>query len=177
VIEDKAIHVSEMFMRISQGFEPQQAVVQPPGPVLVIPESAREWARKTLPPPPYAVLFVDGPVKERIWPRDRFAEVAKHIESRFGVPAVMLSAAEGLSIPQLAAAIGSARLLISNDTGPMHLGPAFGVPTLAIFSVGFPQHFKPTGKHDVFVQANPIAEVETARVIEAVEGLWEASAR
>ena len=35
----------------------------------------------------------------------------------------------GLSISRLAAVIASAGMLVSNDTGPMHLGPAFGVPT------------------------------------------------
>jgi heptosyltransferase I len=190
VIEDKALHVSEMFLRVARGFPPQTQSANPGGPALLVPAEVKEWGRKNLPSAPFVALYVDGPVKERIWPKDRFREVAKHIVGRLQSPVVVLSAADqgwrsggdwhafsGLSIPQLAQAIGAARMLVSNDTGPMHLGPALGVPTLGIFSVGYPQHFRPTGPRDLVVQGNPIEEVKTEAVIEAVDRLWMASAR
>jgi heptosyltransferase-3 len=86
-------------------------------------------------------------------------------------------ALSGLSIAQLAESIGAARMLVSNDTGPMHLGPALGVPTLGIFSVGFPHHFRPTGPRDLGVQGNPIDQVKTEEVFDAVDRLWTATAR
>lgn len=186
VNEDKEIHVSEMFLRIAHGFVPMPSSDSPQGSSLVIPDEAGEWAKQNLPQSPYVALYVDGPVKDRIWPKERFAEVSRHIVERLQASVVVLSgtnqsweyspegvrAFSGLSIPHLAAAIGSARMLVSNDTGPMHLGPALGVPTLGIFSVGFPRHFRPTGAHDFFVQGNPIGQVETGEVIEAVDRLW-----
>jgi ADP-heptose:LPS heptosyltransferase len=195
VIEDKAIHVSDMFLRIASGLVPRGSSANSDSPVLVIPNEAQAWGKKNLPVTPYAALYVDGPVKERIWPKERFMETAKHIVDRLQAPVVVLSGADpkwaqaakseswegsregvhvlfGLSIPQLAAAVGSARILVSNDTGPMHLGPALGVPTLGIFSVGFPLHFRPTGAHDLFVQGKPIEQVKTEEVIEAVDRLW-----
>ena len=154
-------------------------------------DEAVRWGKENLPSTPYAALYVDGPVRDRIWPKKRYMDVAQHIVQRLGAPVVVLSASDqgwgdsvegvralfGLSIPRLAAAIGSARILVSNDTGPMHLGPALGVPTLGIFSVGFPLHFRPTGVHDVFLQGNPIDQVQTEEVIGAVDRLWGVSAR
>jgi ADP-heptose:LPS heptosyltransferase len=197
VIEDKAIHVSEMFLRIASGLAPRASSTNSYGSALVIPDEAREWAKKSLPATPYAALYVDGPVKERIWPKERFMETARHIIDRLQAPVVVLSGVDpkwangdrregsregvhflfGLSIPHLAAAVGAARVLVSNDTGPMHLGPALGVPTLGIFSVGFPLHFRPTGVHDLFVQGSPIEQVKTVEVIDAVDRLWRANVR
>jgi ADP-heptose:LPS heptosyltransferase len=191
VIEDKSLHVSEMFLRIASGFVPSAPSRNAQGPALVIPNEAREWGSKNLPATPYVALYVDGPVKDRIWPKERFRETARYVVDRLQATVVVLSAADpgwhgsgedvrvlfNLPIPQLAAAIGGARMLVSNDTGPMHLGPALGVPTLGIFSVGFPQHFGPTGVHDLYVQGNPIEQVQTKEVIEAVDRLWAASAR
>ncbi len=187
VLEDKGIHVSEMFLRVARGIVPSSPRV--PGPALVVPNEAQEWARQNLPPVPYVALYVDAPVRERLWPKKRFMELARHVVERVQVPVVVLSGLDrgwagsgegvhalfGLPIPYLAAAIGAARILVSNDTGPMHLGPALGVPTLGIFSVGFPEHFRPTGVHDLFVQGNPIDLVKTEEVIEGVDRLWTAT--
>jgi ADP-heptose:LPS heptosyltransferase len=68
-------------------------------------------------------------------------------------------------------------LLISNDTGPMHIGPAVGVPTLGLFSVGYPVHFRPTGLSDRFLQANPIDGIEVHKVIETVTEMWVTACR
>jgi ADP-heptose:LPS heptosyltransferase len=77
-----------------------------------------------------------------------------------------------LSLPSLASAIASAQLLVSNDTGPMHIGPAVGVRTIGLFSVGYPEHFRPIGPHDRFLRANPINGISVKDVIQAVEEIW-----
>ena len=190
VMEDKAVHVSEMFFRVARGFVQADGSGNPCGPALVIPAVAKEWGAKNLPTTPYVAMFVDGPVKERMWPLERFRQVANHIVERWKCPVVVLAgkdsgwqnsrdviALSGLSIAQLAQSIGAAQMLISNDTGPMHLGPALGVPTLGIFSVGYPQHFRPAGIHDLVVQGNPIDEVKLEQVIEAADRLRLTSAR
>ena len=147
-----------------------------------------------MPNGPGVVLYIDAPVPERIWPPERFAAVAdyviEHLDASVAViagpdgdslirrvqaaarNAGRLHAFSGLSIPQVAAAIESARLLISNDTGPMHLGPALGVPTLGLFSVGLPEHFRPTGVNDCFLRGNPIDKVAVEDVLTAVQKMW-----
>jgi lipopolysaccharide heptosyltransferase II len=50
------------------------------------------------------------------------------------------------NIRGLAAFIEAADILISNDSGPMHVGPAVGTPTLGIFGPGEPEVWFPYGK-------------------------------
>ena len=42
----------------------------------VIPDHLRKWAGRVLPNEPHLALYVDAPVPERVWPPERFAEVA-----------------------------------------------------------------------------------------------------
>ena len=191
VVENKDLHVAEMFQevvgRVTNGLSPT-------GRGLVIPDSLRGWAKQAAPGGPRLVLYIDAPVQERIWPPERFAQVADYATEKFGAPVIVLASCFGkdlaerlqtasrnpnllttftnVGIPELAALIASARLFVSNDTGPMHLGPAAGVPTLGLFSVGYPEHFRPTGSGDRFLRGNPIENIEMKDVVEVVEKMW-----
>jgi heptosyltransferase-3 len=99
------------------------------------------------------------------------SEIAESVRSLCRIPE-KVSVFSRLTIPQLAALIARSRLMVSNDTGPMHLGPALAVPTLGIFSVGYPEHFRPLGEHSRFVRANPIGNVSAEDVMRHVEEMW-----
>ena len=194
VVEDKTVHVSEMFLRIVRHF----GDISVSGSALIVPERVRQWAADSLPRSP-VVLFMGAPVPERVWSPAAFARVADHMIRTLGAPVIAvpgpdqgedmqeflahtkpsesLRVLSGLSIPELTAVIGSARLLISNDTGPMHLGPALGIPTLGIFSVGLPVHFRPTGIHDRYIQENPIGNVRVEDVIAVADEMLAAASR
>jgi ADP-heptose:LPS heptosyltransferase len=196
VLEDKSLHVSEMFRKVIASL-PAAATRGPTKseePALVLPNLSQAKA-------PTLVLYVDAPVPERIWPPERFAEVADFAIERWGVAVSVISSKEGaalatgvqkasrngarisvfteVTLPQLAGIIAPAQLFISNDTGPMHIGPALGVRTLGLFSVGYPEHFGPTGPNDRFLRGNPIDKIEVKEVIEKIEEMWtgEAQAR
>jgi ADP-heptose:LPS heptosyltransferase len=191
VLEDKSLHVSEMFGRVVESIGGRMAATPSS---LVIPDELKRWAAQVSPSDRRLVLFLDAPVPERIWPPERFAAVADSAIEKFGAAAIVISSRQGehlvtrveqtsrnrkqivsftdVSVPQLTALIGSARVFVSNDTGPMHIGPAVGVRTLGLFSVGFPEHFRPAGANDKFLRANPIEKIETRDVIAAVEELW-----
>jgi ADP-heptose:LPS heptosyltransferase len=191
VLEDKALHVSEMFQKVVSAITGRTAS---PAASLVLPEELRSYAAEAAPPGPRIAVYIDAPVAERIWPPERFAAVVDFAVETLGANVLVLSSKEGaklttrvekasrhrdriavftnIGIPQLAALIASSRLLVSNDTGPMHIGPAAGVPTLGLFSVGYPEHFRPIGEYDRFIRANPIEEIETRVVIGAVDEMW-----
>jgi len=190
VLEDKSIHVAEMFERVvaaipSPGLRPPSPGGA--GPVLQISASIQQQQQKI-------ALFVDAPVRDRIWPQERFAAVADFAIEKLDATVVVISSAAGaelaarvraaskhgqqlsvvsnVGLPELAATIASSRLLVSNDTGPMHIGPAVGVPTLGLFSVGYPEHFRPIGPTDRYLRGNPIEKIEVQDVIANVEEMW-----
>ena len=191
VLEDKALHVSEMFQKVVGAVTGRTAS---PAVSLVLTEELRNYAREAAPPGPRIAVYIDAPVVERIWPPERFAAVADFAVEILGANVLVLSSKEGaklaarlerasrhadrivaftdIGIPQLTALIASSRLLVSNDTGPMHIGPAVGVRTLGLFSVGYPEHFRPIGACDRFIRANPIGKIETDVVIGMIEEMW-----
>jgi ADP-heptose:LPS heptosyltransferase len=190
VLEDKSIHASEVFMKVAERFGVRKSSAVS---AMVVPESSQQWVRATLGPRPYAALYVDAPTSKRIWPPEHFASVAYYLAVQCGLQVVLISGPEGsqlltriqeasssmehiqafsnLTIPHLAAVVRAAEMWISNDTGPMHLGPILGIPTLGLFSIGLPEHFRPTGPHDRYVLANPIERITVREVIDNIEKL------
>jgi heptosyltransferase III len=188
VLEDKTIHASEMFMRVVEQYRLDRS---PESPSMVVPETSQLWVNSSLGSRPFAGLYVDAPTSKRIWPSESFAALADYLVERCGLDVVVISGPEGspllqriqdrskfgknirgfstLTIPQLAAVAQAAQIWISNDTGPMHLGPILGVPTLGLFSIGLPEHFRPMGPNDRFIRASPIERITVEEVIENVD--------
>ncbi len=187
VLEDKNLHVRDMFLEMIEAIEVRGQTVRSP---LVVPLESLNWVRENLPARPYAAIYVDAPTPKRIWPPAYFAEVADYLSARLGMYVVAIAGPQGepllqqlkekakhpemihtaanLSISQLAATVYTAELLISNDTGPMHLGPILGIPTLGLFSIGLPEHFRPFGKTDRYLRFNPIEGISAEEVIREV---------
>jgi len=188
VMEDKTLHVAEMFQKVVAAIPSSMAVGEmyyQSTLMRVVVEKAKT---------PTLALYVDAPVPERIWPPEHFAAVADFAVEKLGAAVIVLSSKRGaelavrvqlasrngdrlllstdLTLPELVKVIASARLLISNDTGPMHIGPAVGVRTLGLFSVGFPEHFRPIGNGDKFLRSIPIERIRVEEVVEVVEELW-----
>jgi ADP-heptose:LPS heptosyltransferase len=197
VLEDKRLHVKEMFQKVVGGLV--EAAVGRLGAPISLPESAkgRGWLipkGSFIPERATLALYVDAPVPERIWPPERFAEVADFAIEKLGAAVVVISSSSGkglalrvqkasrnadrlsvltdLTISELADVVSSAQLLISNDTGPMHIGPAVGVRTLGLFSVGLPEHFRPIGPVDRYLRENPIERLDVKDVIKAAGEMW-----
>lgn len=191
VPEDKSIHEGEVFGKVVERFSSGRPALSPS---LLVSETSREWAKEMLPPEGFAALYIDAPTPQRIWPPERFAAVANFLAEDLGMDVVVVSGSDGapflkrvlenskfankvrgfsnLTIPQLAAVVESSRLWISNDTGPLHLGPILGIPTLGLFSIGLPEHFRPTGANDAYVQGNPIETITVKDVIGRVREMW-----
>jgi len=108
------------------------------------------------------------------WPIERFARLAAMLAAQGAGVVVMGSAAErplfariAADCPRVAAALGldlrlagallqQADLLITNDTGPMHLAQAVGAKVLAIFGPSSPQGVGPRGQVHRILSVPPI---------------------
>jgi ADP-heptose:LPS heptosyltransferase len=189
VLEDKTIHVSDMFNKVVDTVVGSESMDARSGTENVLGRLTVEKSKQ-----PAVALYVDAPVPERIWPPERFAALADFMIEEMEARVLVIASREGaglarevgnasrnkakltvltdLNVHQLAASIASVHLLVSNDTGPMHIGPAVGVSTLGLFSVGFPEHFRPIGVCDQFLRANPIAAIPLEDVIRAVKKMW-----
>ena len=103
------------------------------------------------------------------WPIERFAEVAGMFaaEPDVRVLAFVDPSGYGASLAQLAgvavarvglreliALISCCDLLVCNDSGPMHIAGALGVPAVALFGSGVEKAFGPLGTGHVIVSAD-----------------------
>jgi lipopolysaccharide heptosyltransferase II len=123
------------------------------------------------------VLLCPGSVNSRAkrWPAERFAELADQFSAAainvalIGSPGETdvsekvrdLAQAKPLvltgqtSVAEATALISIADILITNDTGPAHIGPAVGTPTLVIFGPTNPVTTRPFGPAGVVVREPP----------------------
>jgi heptosyltransferase-2 len=108
------------------------------------------------------------------WPKERFASLAVNFDES-GLEVVLIGGTEdrgicneirtlsksslvhdasgALTLLQSAELIRRCRLLVSNDSAPMHLATAVGTPVVAIFGATVPAFgFGPTGPFDVVVE-------------------------
>ncbi len=112
---------------------------------------AVEWARERLPDKPWIGLnpgATYGAAKQ--WLEERYAELGRRLARRARIVVVggpaeaelgerVARAAGGVSIAgkttvsQLAAALARLALLVTNDTGPMHVADAVGTAVVAVF--------------------------------------------
>jgi ADP-heptose:LPS heptosyltransferase len=109
------------------------------------------------------ILHPGSGSKRKVWPSDRFLNLAELLQDRFGSKTlIVLGPAEGpemetvfpntfvhvkgLSLLQLASVMEGCRLFIGNDSGISHLASALGIPTIAIFGPTDPRVWSPRGE-------------------------------
>jgi ADP-heptose:LPS heptosyltransferase len=109
----------------------------------------------------YVVIHPGAASRARRWPLDRWAAMAVYFARRGIEVMVTGNAAErvacrtvagaggtdlsgGLGLPQLAAVVAGARLLLSGDTGVAHLATAYGTPSVTLFGPTPPECWGPS---------------------------------
>lgn len=163
---------------------------------------------------------------ERRWPAERVAELLTHLCARrelvvvaIGAPAEreyvesviraarlegrVVNAAGRIDVPQLVALLGHAEVVVTNDSGPLHLASAAGASTVALFGPETPVLYgplraRPGQRHAVhylklacspcmfvhdnkvlscwFAQARCMTGIRPAEVLASVEALLAGSA-
>lgn len=108
------------------------------------------------------------------WPPDRFGAAAASMRERYGLRSLVLwgPGEESLAAAVVAASAGAAdvapattirdlvdlshraRLMVSGDTGPLHIAAAVGTPIVALFGPTWPERNGPWSPADVTVSRN-----------------------
>ena len=139
---------------------------------LPIPAEARSAIRGRLaeaglgPDEPFLAVCAHARWPTKQWPPERFAAVLDRLRAERGARAVLVgspAAADGArtiadrmrqppidltgatTLKELAAVIGEARVMLTNDSGPMHVAAAVGRPVVAIFGPTNPMRTGPYG--------------------------------
>ena len=120
-------------------------------------------------PARYALVNPGAAWPNKRWPPERLAAVARHLRDQHGLASVVLwgpgeaeaanavvagsGGAAHLAPPtglrDLIALAQAARLMVSGDTGPLHISSALGVPAVALFGPTNPQRNGPWDPEDI----------------------------
>ncbi len=167
------LHAVERVRRVAAAFGASMA--EPQFGLSVAAENA-EWAREVLAPLPMPriVLNLGAQWLTKRWPPEHFAEIARRASARYGAGLIAVGSAsdrplvEALvrhaaplpildlcgrtSLHELAALARASDLMISNDTGPLHLAAAAGARVVGIYTCTDPLLTGPFGPLATTVQ-------------------------
>ncbi|MFH1741834.1 MAG: glycosyltransferase family 9 protein [bacterium] len=124
---------------------------------------ATSLQREIQPGKPLVVLQPGAGQPERCWPIQKFGELAERLSADLGAQIVVhcgpsedhlgerirqavsqpVIIARRLTLQELAGLLSLCDLLVTNDSGPMHLGAALGIPIVAVFGPSDPQRSGP----------------------------------
>ncbi len=150
-------------------------------PTLTASDEQRQAAAKFLPPAGKLIALNVGATNSRAkcWPEDRFAALADQMVTERGARIVLIGAgserenaarviaqmhqsqaannlAGETSIAELIGLLASCDLLVTNDTGPAHVGAALSIPTLTIFGPTNEFETAPLGLRSELMRADGI---------------------
>ena len=192
VPEDQNLHVADRFDSLVEtlGVLPGPRDIR-----LEVPSENRTMAKRFLREkgmdgfPCLIAMNLGASAADKMWPATRFAALADRLAERFDLGVLFLcgpgeeallrqaesslktnryALAPQLGLKDLAAVISRCHLLVSNDSGPMHFGPALGVPTLGLFSLSDPLHYRPLGNRSRVIRKIPVGDIEVGEVFEQV---------
>jgi heptosyltransferase I len=123
---------------------------------------------------PFALLNPGAAWPNKRWPAERFGELAQQLLERTGLPTAVLwgpdeatlaaavvraSGGAAVMAPQttmveMLTLAKAARVVVSGDTGPLHLAAAAGTPVVGLFGPTPPQRNGPWDPNDVTVSAH-----------------------
>lgn len=133
--------------------------------------------------PPYAVINPGAAWPNKRWPATQFAAVARHLRARHhlrtlvtygpgeqSLAGAVVEAAGGAAslapptrIGEMVALMEGARLVVSGDTGPLHIAAAMGAPLVALFGPTWPARNGPWHPDDAVVSRAEVCQCHHKR--------------
>jgi len=124
----------------------------------------------------------------KMWPVPKFIEVMKAMKTKYGCVFVLIGSAQAVSISQRIAdemgkevldltgkttvaqcvsLLSYCRLLLSNDSGPVHIAAALGTPVISIFTRNQPginpKRWRPLGPRSRFIAPRQFMDISFAK--------------
>jgi ADP-heptose:LPS heptosyltransferase len=141
--------------------------------------AAAQWRAWDLPPGRPTVGVIVGARGRKGWPRAWYLELVERLQGRGELGIVLFSGpddrpelqalagslgskvivAPPLSVRDFAALLTRCTLVVTGDTGPMHLAAAVRVPTVAVFHATHAIYYAPQGAMHRAVQAKGTGDV------------------
>lgn len=182
---DRGMHVADQRLRLAElvGAPPTDARMK-----LYVTDQEKAWAEDWLaqhgmgPDKPRVGLCPGAAYPYKMWPAESFGKLAKHLAGRGARCLVVGSGSEksladlmrtvsdapladamGLSLREASALIASLDIMVSNDTGPMHIAQSVATPVLGLFGSTSPETIGPRNSWDRVVRAPVICEPCTTK--------------
>jgi ADP-heptose:LPS heptosyltransferase len=127
--------------------------------------------------------WTSDPLKQ--WPIENFRELVSKIFGRISMRIIIVGKNEGqglragidftnkTSLPQLAALLKRSSLLISGDSGPVHLAASVGTPVIALFRNDIPgksaKRWGPWGSGHTVIEKSSLKDITTDEVLDAIK--------
>ena len=129
--------------------------------------------------------FTSDSVKQ--WPIERFMELAQQLRAQLDLKVMLVGLSQEpleindniinmvnkTSLPELAALLKRCSLLISGDSGPMHLAASVGIPVVALFRNDLPgktaKRWGPWGSGHVVIEKSNLNDITVDEVFNKVK--------
>ncbi len=163
----KDLHAVDRYMKIAAALGCKTDSVEFPLPPVVDGKDLKSFRKEH---GEYIVIVPGARWDTKIWPAAYFGEVASRLPTRSvvvgsradrGIAEKVVESSRGKAVSlagsttltELIEIMKGASLVISNDSGPMHIAAAVGVPVVAIFGPTSPERTGPYGDLHVIVRS------------------------
>ncbi len=164
----REVHAVDRYLKIASAMGCETGTVTFPMPLVKESQKIRQLRKET---GNYAILAPGARWRTKQWPAERFGRLASLLSIRSiiigsGADQILAEEAavhsEGRAVSmagktdmkELISLIRKARFMVTNDSGPMHIAAACGVPVVALFGPTNPARTGPYGSGHVIVKAD-----------------------
>lgn len=149
------------------GFPKQTFLIVPPHATKKAETLINDYVEK-----PFVAIFPGASISERRWGWEKFGEVTRRLNN-CGIPVVVVGGKEDMaggdkimagkcglnlagktSLQETAAVIDRSALLVSGDSGILHIGVGLGKPTVSLFGPGIEKKWAPRGGKHIVITKN-----------------------